>query len=519
MVRSGLDRRVVLRGAGAFGLLSALAAFDAPQSWAGAEGGEPGVAFTPDMVRTRAEELASAEFVRPAVEVPAPFDALTAAQYKDIRFRAEETVWRGERIEQELQLLPLGWIYNTPVEVFIVEGGAAKPLSASARNFAFGPSIEQAPEEAPFGLSGFRLLSPINRADQSEEYVVFQGASYFRAVGRGQMMGLSARGLAINTAQPTGEEFPIFRAFWIEKPKGGAQPVVVHALLDSPSVSGAYRFRIEPGASTTIDITATLYPRKAIAHIGLAPLTSMYLTGTASHRVEASLWPAAHNSEGLAIWNGKGERLWRPLANPKMLQTSAFIDANPKGFGLCQRDRSFAAFDDLSARYERRPTVWVEPHGAWGPGYIELIEIPTEDLINDNIVAYWKPAKPLEPGTGHAIAYRLTWGTDIPVAWAAARVRKTRVGKTRRDKEEYQVFVVDFDGEALKELRDLPLPELAASAGTVSNLSVARNGEIDGVRVTFELATAGVETVELRLGLKMGDQLISETWLFRWTQT
>ena len=275
---------------------------------------------------------------------------------------------------------------------------------------------------------------------------------------------------------------------------------------------------IAPGEATVIDVEATLFPRRTLTHVGLAPLTSMYLHGTASRRAEGDPRPAVHDSEGLAMLNGKGERLWRPLTNPKKLQTSAFMDANPKGFGLCQRERAFIAFDDLDARFERRPTAWVEPKGAWGPGYVELVEIPAEEQIHDNIVAYWKPAKGLEPGVPHTFAYRLTWGQEVPVAWTAARVRKTHVGTVRRDKEEQRLFIVDFDGPALKDLNELPRAELAVSAGTVSNLAVARHPEIGGVRVSFELATADAETIELRLALKQADQILSESWLFRWTQ-
>ena len=205
----------------------------------------------------------------------------------DIRFRAEEAIWRADKLDHELHLLPFGWIYNAPVEISIVEGGKAKPLKASGRMFAFGAAIEKAPEEAPFAFSGFKLFGPLNRADQMEAYAAFQGASYFRAVGRGQGFGLSARGLAVNTAQPSGEEFPLFRAFWIERPKAAGQPVVVHALLDSPSVAGAYRFMIAPGEATVIDVEATLYPRKALTHVGIAPLTSMYLHGAASRGTSA----------------------------------------------------------------------------------------------------------------------------------------------------------------------------------------------------------------------------------------
>ncbi|MGQ0673783.1 MAG: glucan biosynthesis protein [Hyphomicrobium sp.] len=520
--KSEPSRRELLLGAGATGLLAVLAGLvqgrEALAQQPAEAAVDPGIAFQAGDIAKRAEELAAAEFAWPKVDLPAPFDALTAEQYRDIRFRPEATLWRGEQLQHELQFLPYGWIYNVPVDIFVVDGGMSRRLIADGRLFSFGPAIEMVPDGAPLAFSGFRLLGPINRSDLLESYALFQGASYFRSVGRGQGYGLSARGLAVNTAQPGGEEFPMFRGFWIEKPAASAAAVVVHALLDSPSVAGAYKFTIEPGVSTTIDVEATLYARKKLPHAGLAPLTSMFLHGGASRHRSDDVRPAVHDSEGLAMLNGQGERLWRPLTNPMKLQTSAFIDAGPRGFGLAQRDRAFTSFEDLDARYERRPTVWIEPKGSWGAGYVELIEIPAAEQIHDNIVAYWKPAEALEPGKPFSYAYRLTWGETVPVAWTGAQVRKTRVGKVRRDKDEHEVFVVDFDGAALEQQAELPRAELAASAGTVAKLSVARHPEIEGVRVSFELAPGDAETIELRLGLKLGDQLISESWLFRWTK-
>ena len=521
MPRPEYTRRTVMLGAGAswgVGPLAALAGF-APDAVAEPDPSPTAEPFDSGHVIELAEALAAAEFVKPHREVAEAFAKLTAEQFRDIRYRSEQTLWRGENLDCELQLYPMGWIYDAPVEIWLVEGGKARALKADGSLFGFGSLIEKAPNDAPYGFSGFRLLGPINRAEQYEEFAQFQGASYFRGIGRGQHFGMSARGLAVDTAQPAGEEFPIFRSFWIEKPLAGSGKVIVHALLDSRSVAGAYRFTIDPGESTSVEVEATLFLRRKLTHIGIAPLTSMYLHGTASRRVNGDVRPAVHDSEGLAVLNGKGERLWRPLRNPMKLQTSAFVDKDPKGFGLCQRDRSFAQFEDLEARYERRPTVWVEPIGAWGEGYVELIEIPAEEQIHDNIVALWKPAKGLEPGKPHIFAYRLTWAGDVPVAWTGAKVRKTRVGKVRRDKEELEQFVIDFDGPGLKDINELPRAELSVSSGVVSNLAVERNPEIAGVRTSFELNAGGAEMVELRLGLKLNEQAISESWLFRWTKT
>ncbi len=513
-----MDRRRVLIGAGAWSALGASAI----------AGGGPGAVFaqapgdavetvTADHVKGLAERLARTDFVKPRIDPPAPFGSLTYDQYRDIRFRPEKSIWREEKLGYEVQLFPIGFLYDIPVDVWIVDGGTARLLKADGNLFSMGPLVGANLEGAPFAFSGFRIHGPLNRSDYYDEFVLFQGASYFRATGRNQIYGLSARGLAIGTARPGGEEFPIFRAFWIEKPAAGASSIVVHALLDSPSTAGAYKFTIQPGAATVMDVDMTLYPRRPLSHIGVAPLTSMFLRGAASHRVEGDFRPNVHDSDGLAIVNGRNERLWRPLANPKTLQASAFMDKDCKGFGLSQRDRSFFDYEDLEARYERRPSVWVEPKGGWGDGSVELIEIPADEEIHDNIVAYWKPAGDLAPGAGHAFGYRLYWAQEPPAAWAGARVRKTFVTLFRSSGASQ--FVVDFDGPGLADLADLPFASLEASGGRVSNLTTRRHPEIAGVRVAFELDPGGTDLIELRLGLKVSGRLISESWLYRWTQS
>lgn len=514
-----MDRRTVLRHGGAWALAGGVLSLAAQVDWATAETTEKTQAsaaeFSAETVKRIAADLATQPFSKPEVELPEPFDKLNEEQYLDIRFRPEQAIWRDQSLGYELQLFPLGYLYDVPVDIWLVEAGVARKLKADGTLFSIGPLIPNAPQEAPFGFSGFRVHGPINRADVMEEYVVFQGATYFRAVGRDERYGLSARGLAINTAKPPGEEFPIFRSFWIEKPAPGAPEIVAHALLDSPSTTGAYRFVIRPGSFTVMDIDATLYPRNEMPHVGLAPLTSMFLHGAAHRRVRNDYRLAVHDSEGLAILNGNGERIWRPLTNPRLLQVSAFVDKNPKGFGLAQRDRSFASYEDLEAHYERRPTAWVEPKGNWGEGFVELIEIPTDEAIHDNIVAYWKPAKGIAPGRPYEFSYRLYWGDTVPVTGAGARVRKTRRGSTGR-KGNGVLFVVDFDGPALKD-PELPVAQVSASAGTISNVVVRRHPGIEGARCSFELEPGSADLIELRLVLKRSERVISESWLYRWT--
>ncbi len=526
MSKDGIDRRSALATALSWAAVMAVARYGLSSELALAQdaatppppGTPPPVAikFTKDIVQSAAKVLSETEFTRPKIDLPDPFKALSYDQYRDIRFRGERAIWRGQKLDLEIQPFPMGWLYDMPVQMWIVTDGVANELVADGSLFSIGPLIGGNSQAAPFGFSGFRVHGPINRADYFDEFVVFQGASYLRAVGRGEGYGVSARGLALNTARAGGEEFPFFRTFWIEKPVPGAASVVVHALLDSPSTTGAYRFVIQPGESTVMDVEMTLYPRKALPHVGIAPLTSMFLHSPADQRPGADFRPAVHDSEGLAIWNGSGERLWRQLVNPTILQTSAFIDKDPKGFGLWQRDRSFAAYEDLEARYEKRPSIWVEPKSGWGDGVVELIEIPVQDEIHDNIVAYWKPSRQLEAGTAHSFAYRLHWGEHIPVAWSGARVAKTRVGQAK--KPETFLFVIDLIGAAVEDVRDLPVAEVAATAGTIANIVVQRNAQIAGIRVSFDLNPGGAEIVELRMMVKAHEQPISESWLYRWTK-
>lgn len=512
----GPTRRAVLLNGGAlatlFGILQLIGSGDAAFAQDAPVSTEP---FAAKDVLKLAEELAARDFERPQIEVPEPFNALTAAQYRDIRFRNEQAIWQSERLGVEVHLLPRGWIYDIPVDIRVVEDGQARRLIADSRMFTFGPAIPSAPEAAPFGFSGFRLAGPLSRADRIDEFAAFQGASYFRAIGSGQLYGLWARGLAVNTAQPAGEEFPIFRAFWIEKPRIPGGEVIVHALLDSPSVTGAFRFSIAQGVTTSMLVDAVLYARRTLKHFGLAPLTSMFLKGRAQQRVNGDLRPAVHNNDGLAILNGRGERIWRPITNPRTLQISAFIDKNPRGFGLIQRDRDFDTFDDLAARFERRPSLWVEPRGSWGDGYVELIEIPSEEEIHDNIVAYWTPANSLEPGKPLPISYKLLWGSDVPLAASGARVVRTSARPSK--KENWARFAIDFAGPALTESAELPGIDLTVSAGTVYDARVQAHPAIGGVRVTFDFDTGGSEMSEMRLSLKRGEATISETWLYRWT--
>lgn len=478
--------------------------------------GEP-VPFNPGLVRKMAQKLASKKYSPPTLVLPKELENLTYDQYRDIRFRPDQAVWRDEALPFQMHMFHNGFFYTQPVSIYVVERDESRKLLYSTDYYSFGPSVQPPPPDHDLGFAGFRLHTPINRPDYFDEMVVFQGASYFRAVGKNQAYGLSARGLAIDTAEPSGEEFPIFRTFWIEKPMAGSSSIVVHALLDSPRTTGAYRFTMRPGESTEMDVELTLYPRTNLARPGFAPLTSMFLFSASDRLGVDDFRPAVHDSSGLSIRNGRGEWLWRPLSNPANLQVSAFMDHSPRGFGLLQRDRRFANFEDLEARYERRPSVWIEPIGDWGPGAVHLVEIPSKSEINDNIVAYWRPADTIPGGSEYVLNYRMQWTNAPNPPPDVAQVVSTRLG-TGWDAPT-RLFVIDFAGEAFGKLGpdESPEPVIEASAGKILNPVVQPNPEIKGWRLSFELEAGEAQTVELRCHLANEAGRLSEVWVYRWT--
>ncbi|MGP9822029.1 glucan biosynthesis protein [Salinarimonas sp. NSM] len=478
--------------------------------------------FRPALVRERAQALAAAPWVPPPQDLPETLAGLDYDQYRDIRFRPESAIWAGGESPFQLQLFHLGFGYREPVAIRVVDGGTSRKLIFDPAMFSYGPLVEDPPTDIEdLGFSGFRIHAPVNRDDYLDEFAVFQGASYFRAVAKGQAYGLSARGLAVATADPAGEEFPTFREFWIETPAPDADTIVVHALLDSPSTTGAYRFSLRPGASTVIEVEAVLYPRAEIATVGVAPLTSMYYFSGHDRVGIDDFRGAVHDSDGLLMWNGQGEWLWRPILNPRTLQIATFLDSKPHGFGLMQRERDLGVYQDLEADYHRRPSLWVEPIGDWGEGAVVLVEIPTDAEVHDNIVAFWRPRLPLAAGVPFQIAYRLHWRGEPPVQHGLAKVRRTlsglsEVGRPQAERDK-RVFVVDFAGEGLVQEGELPVTaEVSASAGVLSPPVVKTDPDLGGVRVAIELDPQGASVSELRCTLVRDGAIVSETWLYRW---
>jgi glucans biosynthesis protein len=510
---SSIDRRAFL----------AAAAVSVP-AWVGlgpARAGGPAVAlgpaepFRPGDVIDRARAMAARAFVPPPA-VPEAWTALDYDQYRNIRFRADRALWRGTQSPFEAQLFAPGFYFRHGARIAVVDNGEARPVRFERRAFRYSPDLPVLPDDPALDYSGFRLHGALNRDDYRDEFAVFQGASYFRAVARGQVYGLSARALALGTAEPEGEEFPFFRAFWIETPARDAACVRVHALLDSQSIAGAYSFDITPGEATEMAVRAVLFPRRDLDHPGIAPLTSMFLfDATNRHRFD-DFRPAVHDSDGLMVVNGNGEQLWRPLANPPRLQVSHFLDADPKGFGLVQRSRDPGDFADLEARYHQRPSAWVEPGSGWGAGSVALVEIPTTREINDNIVAFWRPRATLMAGARHDFDYRLAWRNEPPALPDLARVVETASGARRAGG---RIMAIDFAPGG----RPLPAPDdvvadMVVRPGSVSPAVIQRNPATGGLRLAFTFDPEGADAVELRAQLRdRSRRPLSEVWLYRWT--
>jgi glucans biosynthesis protein len=471
-------------------------------------------AFDAATVRNLARELARKPYQPPDAALPDELANLKYSDYQTLRFDTSKALWRGDGGKFTIQFFHRGFLFKDRVDILEVADGQARPIRYSTDLFDVS-KVQPAPK-GDLGFAGFRVHYPINRPDYNDEVCAFLGASYFRAIARGQGYGLSARGLSIKTGDPGGEEFPLFKCFWLERPAKGSDVLVIHALLDSPSAAAAFRFTLRPGAETAMDTELALYPRTDIAQAGLAPMTSMFLFDANNRAGFDDYRGSVHDSHGLGLLTGKGERVWRPLNNPHALQISAFQDASPRGFGLSQRERNFLDYQDLEAVYEKRPSLWVEPIGDWGQGAVMLVEIPSDNEVNDNIVGFWKPKDAFSAKGEYFLSYRLHWCWEPAEDQALAKITQTRCGLSF-DKKNRQ-FVLDFAGGVLKGRAATAPPEidLHSNKGKLENATLqAMPG--DAWRMSFQLAAGDEKVVEMYARLLISGQPISETWAYRWT--
>lgn len=473
----------------------------------------PTYPFNWEWLVEHARALSNKPFDSHTLTDDSPLSKLSYDQYRAIRFDKAAAIWANEGRNFTVDLFHPGFIFRTPVAINLVTADISRRVLYTSQVFDYGLDTKLAKQEIAPGYSGFRIRTPIRDEKTFDEFLVFQGASYFRAIGKAQQYGLSARGLAINTARPEGEEFPAFTQFWIERPTHNADKIRLFALLESESLTGAYTFTATPGDFTTVDVNAVLFARKKVTAYGVAPLTSMFLFDGTNRKRFDDFRPAVHDSDGLQITLGNGENIWRALANPVDLQVSVFSTSGVKGFGLMQRRRDFREFQDDEARYELRPSAWVEPLSDWGAGHVELIEIPTNREIHDNVVAFWQPQKPLKKGQQQTFSYRLHWGRDAPMADYPARVAATRAGQALDD--DVRLFVIDFEADSIP--KNLVI-EATTSAGKIVDVRGHIVKPTGRYRVNLRFDPQGKNIAEFRLVVASGGQPWSETWLYRWTK-
>ncbi|HUG25376.1 glucan biosynthesis protein G [Piscinibacter sp.] len=477
-------------------------------------------AFGFEEVAERAKAEAAEPYRASTVALPSELAQLDYDQTRDIRFRPERALWRRDGLPFELMFFHLGGYHTEPVRVHEITPEGVRPVGFDPKDFDYGKNRLSPSRWPDIGLAGFRVHYALNTPAYKDELAVFLGASYFRALGGGQRYGLSARGLAIDTVGAPREEFPRFKEFWIERPAAGATSLTIYALLDSPRASGAYRFTLHPGAQTRVDVKAALYLRAGVSTLGIAPLTSMFQHGENNPR-RGEFRPEVHDSDGLAIAAGDGaggsEWLWRPLVNPSRALVSSFAVAELKGFGLMQRDRAFSNYEDVEARYELRPGAWVVPEGDWGPGRVQLLQLPTPDETHDNIVAHWTPDRMPPPGEPLAFAYRLHFQGDAqqrpPNGWTL----QSRLGRgyAKLAPDEFQ-YVVDFAGPALDALAaDAAVDAVVTPVANARLIerNAYRNDARGGWRMTLRVQRLDpTQPVELRAFLQHGSHALTETW-------
>ena len=524
-----------------------------------------------DDVRARAGQ----SYVAQRSDLADQFAEMDYDDYRRIAFRSEHAIALDD---DAFRLLPyhVGGLYRQAVAIFHVDdNGDVTPIKFNSADFDYQAPLnsdELRGLEFP-GVAGLRLNFPINSPGKYDEVVSFLGHSYFRALGKNSVYGLSARGLAINTASPQGEEFPEFTEFYIEAPnKDGL--LVVNAVMDSPSLTGAFRFEIVPGSDTQMNVTARIFARKDIAQIGIAPMTSMFLFNPVNTSAYRDYRERVHDSEGLFILREDGRRLWRSLNNPARLANSWFAETNPKAFGLLQRNRDFDSYEDAEARYERRPSLLIVPEDDWGAGHIRLIEIPTRQEIHDNIVAFWTPRNPLKAGESAEYRYTMYWGdieyadaptlladgthtnadlsptepsvtpeaamldaeTGTPIATSTpsrkvglaknlARVVDVRAGLggvAGSEDSTSRKFIVDFEGQALDTYRDSPqklAPRITLSRGEVLFATISPIPDAPTWRLAMDVRIPATAAVEFNAAIdSIEGERLSENWLFQWRQ-
>jgi glucans biosynthesis protein len=482
-------------------------------------------------IEEKAKALAAKDYQAADKEaLPGWMKGLTYDQYRGIRFQPERSLWGADKLPFRAQFFHPGYLFREPVLLHEFTDTHQQEIRFSQDYFEYDDLVGDHTEmRGEAGWAGFKFLTDFAGKGPIDEFAVFQGASYWRALGKETRYGLSARGLAIDTGADGGpEEFPRFSEFWLGKPQEGSKEVHLFALLDSPSVAGAYELSIVPGDDTVVSVKAVLFPRKAVKRFGVAPLSSMYWFGENSKRRFDDFRPEVHDSDGLVIHMASGEKVWRPITNDTgRLDFSFFAGDHVKGFGLAQRDRRFSAYEDGEAAYHLRPSVWIEPTNDWGKGKVMLMEIPTVRELDDNIVATWVPDETPQPGQRYEFSYKQHWTLRGDLANAGGHVVATRTGVHEWEPDQRTV-IVEFAGGQLNEVKDAaeltPQIEICGEAGEKMKVKFAnvQKMEDDRWRVGILLSPkkeggklSDVGPAEMRCSLKKGEDHLTETWVYR----
>ncbi len=473
----------------------------------------PATTFGFQQVEQIARTLAANPF-QPSPALPKPAAQLNYDQFRRIQNQPGSTLWTEDSLNFRAILDPRGYLFADKVRMNIVDDNGAREKIYGASQFNFLDLPLEEDVKTALGYSGFRLISPLNEAGKFDEVISFRGASFFRALGAGSVYGVSARGISVGTASSEGEEFPFFREFWLVKPQAGDREFTIYALLDGKSVTGAFEFRVEPGPNTEVKVRSTIIPRRDLSNFGVVPLTSMYyFSPHDASKQQNDFRPAVHDSQGLSFRLANGEWVWRPLTNPANLQVSVLAQDVPRGFGLMQRQRRFDDYSDIEAAYHLRPSVWVEPDEGWERGELTLVEIPTANEYNDNIVVFWKPGSGWKKGEAHSLSYTLHWSLSPPAVPDVISVAETRAGQVPG--EGGRIFVVDFETNDAPVLKGVEA-NVSSSAGAISNVIIKQHPETGLTRLSFELDPENAQSVELRAVLTRSGKPVTETWIYRW---
>lgn len=525
-----LDRRGLMKLALAAQAAAALGAPAAAQAGADRLAFGPPKSFSHDILKQLARDLASRPYVEPARPNPEIVKRIDYDAFGKLQYRTDHALYGESAGAYPITFQHVGQYFQKTVRMHAVWGGEAREIQYDEQLFDMPTdSVARGLAPQPSAFAGFWVREAKDQVTDKgdwktrEPFATFLGASYFRAIGGKGQVGMSARGVVMFPPPGGTEEFPDFIAYWFEPAKTDKDPLTVHALLDGPSLCGAFKFLIHRAASTLMEIEAELNLRKDVDRLGLAGLTSMYWFSETAKTSLIDWRPEVHDSDGLAMWTGAGERIWRPLNNPPKVMTSTFSDDGPRGFGLLQRDRAFDHYLD-GVKYQDRPSTWVEPVGDWGRGAVQLVEIPTDDEIHDNVVAYWLAEKPATAGAVIPIAYKLYWQDDEPNPTNLARCVATRLGRGGQPGLPrpwgVRKFMVEFLGGPLVDVAygQSVEPVLTASRGTFSYIMTeAVPSDVRGHwRAQFDLTAQGPEPIDMRCYLKVGDKVASETWLYQY---